>query len=123
MGESRLAKWEKISEITEMLKTMSIQNDIPVVVSFQFNRQVKKGDMSAGYEHIQLSDAISQLASVGIGLFDDGKDSVYAGMRKRIELIGEGGREGESGGFWINWDWESMNFSEMEEVTLNDSTL
>lgn len=119
---ARLQKWERVTEIAEHLKEIASLMMIPVVVSFQFNRQVKKGDMTAGYEMIQLSDAISQLASAGIGLFNDEDDTFNSGVRKRIELIGEGGREGEHGGFWINWLWTEMNFTEIVEDTLTDST-
>lgn len=102
------SKWERMSEIIETLKTIAIKANIPVVVTFQFNRQVKRTDAhKAGLEHVQLADAIGQIASVALGIFDD--ENLMT--RKRIEIIDD--RESEGGGFTINWDWSSMDFSEV----------
>lgn len=103
-------RWEKVSEIVETLKTVAVKANINITVTFQFNRSVKKTDINkAGLEHVQLSDSIGQIASVALGIFDD---EAMVG-RKRVEVIDD--RESEGGGFFINWDWESMNFSEIEE--------
>lgn len=108
------AKWEKVTDIAEEIKTTAIRCNIPIVVSFQFTREVKKNHTTAGFENIQLADAIGQIASVGIGIFEDPDvESGTAHMRRRIEAIG--GREGEEGSFLINWNWAAMDFSEVRE--------
>jgi len=105
-------KWEMMSEVIEDLKTLSITTNIPIVISFQFNRTVSRKSKTLedeGFDKIQLSDAISQIASTGIGILND---PMSLDNRKIIEIIG--GRSGEKGTFSINWDWERMNFEEID---------
>jgi len=113
---AKVAKWEQISEIAQSLKTIASTAGIPIITSFQFTRQVKSSDATkAGFEHIQLADAIGQLASVGIGLFDEVASAEYQGeRRRRVEIVG--GREGEEGGFFIHWDWDRHIFTEIVET-------
>lgn len=113
---AKVAKWEQISEIAQSLKTIASTAGIPIITSFQFTRQVKSSDAAkAGFEHIQLADAIGQLASVGIGLFDEAASAGYQGeRRRRVEIVG--GREGEEGGFFIHWDWDRHIFTEIVET-------
>lgn len=104
-------KWEMMGEVIESLKTFSLRWDIPIAISFQFNRDIKRTTKSVqdrAFEKIQLSDAISQVASTGIAILEneDIPDT------RKIEIIG--GRGGEQGEFIINWDWERMNFKEYD---------
>lgn len=106
-------KWEQVGEVIDTLKTVAMQFNIPIVPSYQFNRQVSRRAHTIGaeaFEKIQLSDAISQLASSGIAILDDPDSQPNI---KQIELIG--GRYGEAGSFKIKWDWERMDFSEITE--------
>jgi len=104
------AKWEVISDVIEEIKTLAMVQDIPIVVSFQFNRQVNRASKTIeniAFEKIQLSDAISQIVSTGIALLQkENRDD-----ERLIEIIG--GRGGEQGVFTIKWDWETMNFEEI----------
>jgi len=106
------AKWELITYTAEQLKYLAMDLSIPVVASYQFNRQVSRKAVSVkdkGFENIGLSDAISQLASIGIALIaPEGTDDY-----RTIEVIGA--RDGGGCSFDINWDWERMNFDEIEE--------
>lgn len=103
----KTSKWEKITEVAEAIKNLAVVCNIPVVVSFQFNRDVKGTDKSAGFEDIQLADAIGQLASVVIGIFEENEE----GTIKRLDIVG--GRDGESGYWLIEWDWNTMSFNEI----------
>lgn len=116
IGTERLAKHEKMAEIAIFIKTTAMKFNIPIVVSFQFTRQLKGHQKEkAGLEHIQLSDAIGQIASLGIGIFDDESERTGSRItRKYIEIVGQ--REGEGTGFWINWDWKRMDFREIVEL-------
>lgn len=106
------ARWEVMGDIAQEMKNIATVANIPMVVSFQFNREVKKGAKTAGFENAQLTDAIGQLASVGIGLFEDQDPNSYTARERRyIEVVG--GREGETGGFKIRWDWQNMLFDEI----------
>lgn len=107
-ANKKLSKWELTTEIIEEVKNLASIANIPIVISFQFNREVRKDNpKSGGFEHVQLADAISQIASVGIGIFEDRNNP----MRRIVEIIG--GREGETGHFFINWNWSVMDFTEM----------
>lgn len=109
------ARWDLTTDIAMALKSIASTSSIPVVVSFQFNREVKKGAVNADMANIQLADAIGQLASVAIGLFEPrDSESVLSQRRRLIKIIG--GREGEGDveDFEINWDFRTMNFSEIE---------
>ena len=111
--------WERITETIEDIKFTAMKAKVPIVVSYQFNRSLKKNE-SAGFEHIQLADAIGQIASVAVGITDVTSSSSTMPTSqvnfdpdkcRKMQIIG--GREGESGEFLINWDWERMNFSEV----------
>jgi replicative DNA helicase len=113
-SSNRLAKWERVTEIIESLKTAAMTCDIPIVVTFQLTRESMKSK-DKGFEHVHLSDAIGQVASAGIVILDKNpyEDDIHIDTEstKYIELIGN--REGEDKiGFYINWDWERMIFSE-----------
>lgn len=113
-GIGRMAKWEIMTEIIESLKTLSVSAHVPIVVSFQFNRaggekaKSKEGPDKVGLEHAQLSDAIAQIVSVGVGIFEDKTDK----SRRCMKILG--GRQGEEGSWFIHWDWKRMNFTEIE---------
>lgn len=109
-------RWELITDIAAALKNIATTCMVPLVVSFQFNREVRRGAATADMANIQLADAIGQLASVAIGLFEPrDSESVAAGRRRLIKVIG--GREGEGDieDFEIEWDWRRMNFDEISE--------
>lgn len=116
MYSSKLNKWERITEIVESLKEAAIRGNIPIIVSFQLNREAMKAKQ-IGLEHAQLSDAIGQISSATLAIEEEMPEdndtfiSVINDLRY-INIIG--GREGEHGGFAINWDWRTMNFSEID---------
>jgi replicative DNA helicase len=115
------ARWDLTTDIAMALKSIASVCMIPVVVSFQFNREVKKGANNADMANIQLADAIGQLASVAIGLFEPrDSESVLSQRRRLIKIIG--GREGEGDieDFEINWDFRRMNFEEIEDRPIHN---
>jgi hypothetical protein len=74
--------------------------NIPVVQSFQFNREASKKNMGeVGLENIAGSDAIGQLSSVVLGLFED--EGIETALQRKIRVLK--GRNGEQGEFSINW--------------------
>ena len=98
--------WENATVLANELKNLALTYSKPFVVSFQFNRQAsrtKGGDL----EKIQLTDALSQLVSVAIGIH--GEDN---SPTKVIDVFAN--REGITQSFEINWDWERMDFSEVK---------
>ena len=116
----RLNKWDKMTDNAEMLK-QQIATDIgiPVVASYQLNREVtkKKKEDKKGVEDIYGTDAIGQLSTVSLGLFqEEGVET----MREREVTILKG-RNGEVGKFKINWDFDKMDFSEVSTGKSKDA--
>ena len=110
----KFGKYEKIGEIAQGLKSrIAGDHDVPVVASWQFNREsmkIKKGD-KVGLEHIAGSDEIGQLSSIVLGLFQE--DSAETITRRKIDILK--GRSGEIGEIFVKWDFQKMDFSEVEE--------
>lgn len=123
----------KIKDTCEGLK-QEVAGDLnlPVTASYQLNRdQTKhksKGNknktmqdeiQATGLEHIAGGDAIGQISSIVLGLFQE--DSVETLIQKHVALLK--GRSGESGGFDINWIFDNppyMDFDQIEEENLED---
>lgn len=120
-NSQRMAKWEIIGEIAQSLKTLGMVNQIPVVASFQITREGGKKRGDAGLEHLQLSDALGQLASLIVGIFDDEEDNdspeSVVDAERRLKILK--GRAGERGQWLINWLWGTMNFTEKEDAFAN----
>ena len=73
-GKRVQAKWEKISEVMQELKGLAMTYNIPIVMTVQFNREVRhntrkgKGGEGMDVGSIAGSDEIAQLSSLIIGL-------------------------------------------------------
>jgi replicative DNA helicase len=111
----RNSKWERLAEIIERLKSeVAEQMNIPVLVSYQFNRgATKKSTEILGVEDIGGTDVIGQLASVVLGLLQE--QGVETLRQRRVQILK--GRSGESGLFNICWNFDTgpdyMNFREI----------
>lgn len=111
----RTSRFERQTENAEWLKQrVATDLGIPVVASYQFGKEmVKKQKASgaqakAGLEDIYGSDAIAQLSTMVFGLMQE--DSVETQKERIVEILK--GRNGETGRFKINWDFQGMDFSE-----------
>lgn len=116
--DAKMSRWDRISDNAEQIKTkIASKLKLPVGVSYQFSREAakkkKKGDDdAAGLEDIYGSDAIGQLSSVVLGMFEH--ESVETLIRRRVDVLK--GRNGETGKFIINWDFHKMDFSEIPSM-------
>lgn len=122
-GGTQQQRWDRVTYVLERVKSdLAEALDIPVVISFQFNRQQKKG-AEGSLDNIAYSDAVGQLSSVvlGLGLADD-EQSVEAIYRRKVQVIK--GRNGEVGEFNINWRFDTgpdfMNFAEIKAIDQSD---
>jgi hypothetical protein len=81
--------------------------------SWQFNRVASqkkdKGGKGGTIDDIGYSDAIGQISSIVLGLFQE--DGVETMNKKTIRVLK--GRGGEVGEFDINWDFNKMNFDQI----------
>lgn len=114
-SDPRATRTEAIYQVAEALKRdVATACDVPVFGSWQFNRdsmKTKKGE-TPGLEHIAGGDAIGQLSSVVMGLFEDVDSSanIEHVARRKMHILK--GRDGESGSFVTKWDFLKMDFSE-----------
>lgn len=112
--DARMGKWERIGHVAETLKSqIATDLGVPCVATYQFGRDAskKKKDEKVGLEDIYGSDAIGQVSSIVLALLED--DSIETMQRRRIDILK--GRSGETGHFYINWDFWNMDFSEWKE--------
>jgi len=108
-------KWQQIAANAEAMK-QEIASDlgIPVIASYQFNKDATrvKSAEDIGLEHIAGSEAIGQLSTVVLGLME--RESIETMNRRHVSILK--GRNGEVGGFNINWifdTWPHMSFDEI----------
>lgn len=106
-GATKMAVWERATEIVSQLKLLAGKLKVPIVCTYQFNREAAK-KMTAGPENIHHSDAIAQIATVAMGVFDMPEYN----DRKKIEVLAN--RNGPCGWLIVNWDWKGVNFTEVE---------
>jgi replicative DNA helicase len=113
----KIGRFERITENAEMLKQL-IATDlgIPVVASYQFKRGEKKKKKDTDGDDVYGSDAMLQLSTVMLGLLQE--DSIETKKQRHIEVLK--GRNGETGGFDIYWDFMDMGFDEIIEEDVQD---
>lgn len=116
---TRASRWEKVAEVAERLKgDVAEALNIPVIVSYQFNRQAVKKKDDPGLEDIAFSDVIAQVSSVVLGLTQD--ESVETKKRRRVSILK--GRNGESGEFFIRWEFKQYPMLDFCEVDVDDQS-
>jgi replicative DNA helicase len=114
--DARQSRSDRVTTTVEQLKALSQMRDLPVIASYQFNREATK-KTKAGIEHIYMSDAIGQLSSVVLGIGVDEEDGENEGVdriRSRTRKIAVlKGREGESSEFEVMFDLVGMQIEEI----------
>ncbi len=111
----RLDRFTRVAENTERIKYLTSDVGLPTLASWQFSREAAKKakkDEKIGLEDIGMTDAIGQCSSVVLGLFQE--ESVETMYRRLVDVMK--GRSGEIGQFSIHWDFDVMNFDQVEEV-------
>lgn len=123
-----LSRWDRVTENMEYVKgDMAEGLNLPVVISYQLNREAEKKKKTKkgtpGLEDIAYTDAIGQLSSVVLGLFQD--DNVETLQQRMVSILK--GRNGEIGEFSINWLFSqgvgpdsAMDFTERSADTIGD---
>jgi replicative DNA helicase len=103
---NRLNRFDRITENAEALKQrIATDMGIPVVASYQLNREATKTAKSKGdgnkasVDDIYGSDAMAQLSTIVLGLLQH--DGVETKTKRRIEILK--GRNGGAGSFYINF--------------------
>lgn len=104
-----MSKVEKVSEVFDDLKKLTLSNNVPCVVTTQFNRTAGKKGKEGSLENIAYSDAISTHSSIVMSIAD-GK-APHA-LDQRI-LTAMKDREGAGGQYHVNYNFAPMNFEEI----------
>jgi replicative DNA helicase len=112
-------RYQRVAENADLVK-QELCAIAPTTVSWQFAKSAAKKDTKkgekAGLEDIGYSDAIAQVSSVALGVFQD--ESVETLMHRVIDILK--GRNGEVGKFTTNWDFLGMNFSEVVDPDVEE---
>ncbi len=111
----RLDRYTRVAENVELMKKYTSDIAIPTFASWQFNRGAvkdkKKGEHGT-LDDIAYSDAIGQISSIILGLFQH-DDTIEALTKRDVEVLK--GRGGEIGTFPIHWDFDRMDFDQIIE--------
>lgn len=107
-------RFRRVAENADLIKS-ELAALAPVVVSWQFAKSASQKNKKKGekvtYDDIGYSDAIAQVSSLVLGLFEE--ESVETIKRRKVEILK--GRHGEVGSFVTNWRFDTMDFSEVIE--------
>jgi replicative DNA helicase len=121
--DKRLNKYQRVDANCELIKkSLAAKLRLPVVASFQFNRdadkKIKKKDKDGnqkeevGLEDIAHSDAIGQISSLVLALFEEETPETL--HQRRVDVLK--GRSGEKGVFRCAWDFKKVDFSQVDPV-------
>jgi replicative DNA helicase len=117
-GTSYGRRWEQIASMATFLKQAICQGlGIPCIASYQFTnearKEFKKKQGIPSLPDIAGSAEIANLSTVCLGMTQDNTPETT--HHRQIAIMK--GRNGESGTFYIHWDWVAMNFEEYIEPT------
>ena len=104
---------KRVAENSNTLKK-TVAKIAPVVASWQFNRQAdkkKKGE-EVSLADIAHADAVGMDSSIVLGLFEE--ETADSVKQRRVKVLK--GRSGETGEFMTHWDFDKMDFSEVQPV-------
>jgi replicative DNA helicase len=109
-----LAKTERYALVAEELKGYSLGLNVPVITSWQLNREAdKKKEISAS--NIYYSDDIAQLSSVVIALSPN--TDLDKDFRRKVQVLKS--RDGRLGENLINWSIsDGIDFSTFDQSVL-----
>jgi len=110
-------RYRRVAENADLMK-QELAALAPTAVSWQFAKSAskkKKGEKVTG-DDVGYSDAIFQVSSLLLGLFEE--DSVETLQQRKIEILK--GRGGEVGSFRTKWDFQNMDFSEIEDEDVEE---
>ena len=116
----RLGRYERVAENADLLKK-HVAPIAPTVCSWQFKRSENKNKKkkeketeAPDLEDIGYSDTIGQHSSLVLGLFE--ADTVETLKMRRVKVFK--GRSGETGEFLTNFRFDKMDFSEVEDTSV-----
>lgn len=109
--DRRLGRYEKVAENVELMKRLTGEVEIPTFCSWQFAKSGAKSQLKGGQvglEHIGMTESVGQISTIVLALNQE--EGVETLNSRLIEVLK--GRNGETGQFRVNWDWNIMDFSQ-----------
>jgi len=100
-------RWERALQVIEKFKNTSLSEDIPISVSYSFNKTAPGTLEGIGY-----TDGLAQLSSIAISIESEGTDDHIGRPIQYRTLKLLKGREGEAGKIRIMLDFDQMQFSQ-----------
>jgi len=108
---------ERMAEVFNEFKRICISREVALAASTQFNREAKKGKPQSNVlENIGLSDVVGWNADLAFALTQT-EEMVKS---RRMGVIPMKGRETLIPPFDTHWDFELMDFSEIDDDTVDD---
>lgn len=104
-----MSKLERIPEVFDELKRITLAQNLPVIVTTQFSRQAGKKGKEGSLENIAYTDSISTHSSLVVSIND--APAPHTVGKRLISFMK--GREGESGSHLINYSFRPMDFTEV----------
>ena len=114
-------RYKRVAENADLIKKQLANEICPVVCSWQFARTASKGkkkDEPVTLDDIAYADAIGQVSSLVLGIFEE--EAIDTVKQRRVRVLK--GRAGETGEFLANWDFVKMDFSEVVNVPIEELT-
>jgi len=111
-------RYKRVSENADLLHNRIAAEIGPVVASWQFARTAskkKKGE-EVTLDDIAYADAIGQASSIVMGIFEE--ETVETLKQRRVKILK--GRNGETGEFLANWNFDKMDFSQVLAQAVED---
>lgn len=113
--DGKLNRYQRVAENMDLIKDAAMRLNIPVVCSWQFNREAakkfnKKNSEDPDLEDIGYSDAIGQHSSIILGLLQN--ENLATIKSRKINILK--GRGGEQGTFHVAWDFLHSFFGEKD---------
>jgi len=108
-----LTRTERAANVFDELKRINKRRKVPIIVTMQFNREVKAGQVkTVQAESVALTDVAGWNADLMYGLLQTDEMK----RAKTMMLKGLKVREGESDEIECNWDFDTMDFSEKPRI-------
>lgn len=117
-AKGKMNRIERVGEVFDELKGLTISSNTPIVNTMQYNRQAGKDGKEGSLETIGFTDAVGMHSSIVLSLkhgpTENPRDSREMGFLK--------GREGESGSIFTNFRFAPVDFSEIDPEQLETMT-
>lgn len=102
------AKWEQYTNISRGIKKLARLQEVPIIISTQFNRNQASSKTSGLLENMAFADALSHDSDVVLAFFRNQDLRDENEMKASLLKV----REGELVDIPLHWNFDTMNFSE-----------